>query len=374
MGTDGSVERVLLLEPYGVASHRAWAEGFAWHSAFDVRTVMLPGERWRWRMRLGAIELARRAEMEIADGWRPDVVLVSSMVDVAAFVGLAPRSLREVPVVLYFHESQFAFPDPDVRGALRSTGAEFAATHVASMAAADAVVFNSSFHRGEAIAGVEALYASAPDMCPVDPGASAVVPVGVDAAAIGQLAARADASAPLILWSHRWDHDKNPQAFFGALRSVEDLEWRLAVVGENARSDPQEFEAAHRRFADRIVEWGHVPRDRYVGLLREADVVCSTAVHEYFGIAMIEAMIAGAVPLLPRRLSYPEVVPKSFHDAVLYEGRLGDRLRVVLEGLPDARRAVGGLPEALAARFDWPVVAEALDGLLAGAAASPGSP
>ena len=111
-----------------------------------------------------------------------------------------------------------------------------------------------------------------------------------------------------------------------------------------------------------------------MALLREADVVCSTAVHEYFGIAMIEAMIAGAVPLLPKRLSYPEVVPESFHDAVLYEGRLGDRLRVVLEGLPAARRAVAGLPEALATRFDWPVVVDALEGVLAGAAATPRSP
>ena len=317
MGSDGSVERVLVLEPYGVASHRAWADGFASHSRFDVRTVLLPGERWRWRMRLGAVDLAQRVEELVAGGWDPDVVLVSSMVDVAALLGLCRRTLADVPVVLYFHESQFSFPDPDVRGSFRSAGAEFASTHVASMTAADVVAVNSAFHLEQIVAGLADLYAHAPDACPIRTDDIVVVPVGMDAASL--VAAGVSGGPPLILWNHRWDHDKNPQAFFAALRSVADLDWRLAVVGENTRSDPQEFAEARAEFADRIVEWGHVDRLRYEALLSSTDVVCSTAVHEYFGVAMVEAMTAGAVPLLPNRLSYPEVVPERFHDAVLYD-------------------------------------------------------
>ena len=362
MGSDGSVERVLLLEPYGVSSHRAWAEGFAAHTRFEVRSVVLPGQRWRWRMRLGAVDLAEQVGELVAGGWHPDVVLVSSMVDVAALLGLCRSTLGNVPVVLYFHESQFAFPDPDVRGTFRPAGAEFASTHVASMAAADVVAVNSAFHRAQIAAGVAELYAHAPDDCPIRIDDMAVVPVGVNAAAL--VAAGASDGPPLILWNHRWDHDKNPQAFFAALRSVADLDWQLAVVGENTRSDPREFDEARAEFEERIVEWGHVDRSRYEALLASADVVCSTAMHEYFGVAMVEAMTAGAVPLVPNRLSYPEVVPERFHDAVLYEGRLGDRLRSVLADLESARRAVRDLPAELAARFDWPVVAAQLDTLL----------
>lgn len=363
MGSNGSVERVLVLEPYGVASHRAWADGYATHSRFEVRSIVLPGERWRWRLRLGAVELARQVEGLVSDGWRPDVLLVSSMVDVAALLGLGRKELGDVPVVVYFHESQFSFPDPDVRGTFRSAGAEFASTHVASMAAADVVAVNSKFHADQIAAGVAELYGHAPVECPVEMDEVAVVPVGVEASSLVPAQSAAN-GPPLILWNHRWDHDKNPQAFFAALRSVADVEWRLAVVGENTRSDPQEFEAARVEFADRIVQWGHVDREGYETLLAAAAIVCSTAVHEYFGVAMVEAMIAGAVPLVPNRLSYPEVVPERFHDAVLYDGRLGGRLRTVLLDLDGARRSVRGLREALVERFDWPVVAAQLDSLL----------
>jgi hypothetical protein len=39
----------------------------------------------------------------------------------------------------------------------------------------------------------------------------------------------------------------------------------------------------------------------------DADVIVSTAIHEFFGIGMLEGAAAGAVPILPKRLAYPEV-------------------------------------------------------------------
>ena len=43
-------------------------------------------------------------------------------------------------------------------------------------------------------------------------------------------------------------------------------------------------------------------------MLQSADIYVSTAAHEFFGIAAVEAIAAGCYPLLPRRLSYPELV------------------------------------------------------------------
>ena len=49
----------------------------------------------------------------------------------------------------------------------------------------------------------------------------------------------------------------------------------------------------------------------YWSLLKQMDVVVSTANHEFFGIAICEAIWAGAIPIVPDRLSYREHIPGS---------------------------------------------------------------
>ena len=159
-----------------------------------------------------------------------------------------------------------------------------------------------------------------------------------------------------MLWNHRWDHDKAPEVFFRALRRLDHdgVAFRLALAGANVRSDPREFVEAEERFVDRLVHVGHLDRERYLELLVRSSVVASTAVHEFFGIAMVEAMAAGLVPLLPRALSYPELVAREFQAAVLYDsyGDLVRRLREVLVDLDAARQAIDGLRKSML-RFDW---------------------
>ena len=70
-----------------------------------------------------------------------------------------------------------------------------------------------------------------------------------------------------------------------------------------------------------------------MGWLRKGFVAVSTAIQENFGIAMVEAMRQGCLPLLPHRLSYPEILPKEFHGAFMYRddddlvAKLADMLR-----------------------------------------------
>jgi len=95
--------------------------------------------------------------------------------------------------------------------------------------------------------------------------------------------------------------------------------------------------------------------------LSEADVFVSTARHEFFGISVVEAIAAGVYPLLPRRLSYPEIIsdeePAStggfFYDGSVEE--LANRLIDLAERRTrdDLR---GDYPQCLAkiaARFLW---------------------
>jgi glycosyltransferase involved in cell wall biosynthesis len=61
------------------------------------------------------------------------------------------------------------------------------------------------------------------------------------------------------------------------------------------------------------LHFGYVKsKHEYIKWLKQGDIVISTANHEFFGMSVIEAVRAGCRPLLPDRLSYPELFPKEF--------------------------------------------------------------
>lgn len=89
------------------------------------------------------------------------------------------------------------------------------------------------------------------------------------------------------------------------------MPFRLSVVGERFRSYPEAFDRIREQFSHRIEHWGFLDsRDDYDHLLRQADLVVSTALHDFQGLAMLEAMASGCVPLAPNRLAYQEYVPE----------------------------------------------------------------
>ena len=76
---------------------------------------------------------------------------------------------------------------------------------------------------------------------------------------------------------------------------------------------------------------------------------------------MVEAVGAGALPVLPHALAYPEVIPAEFHAATLYErGELRRALASALDQLGARRLAIDGLATAMQ-RFGWDEVAPRYD-------------
>jgi glycosyltransferase involved in cell wall biosynthesis len=127
---------------------------------------------------------------------------------------------------------------------------------------------------------------------------------------------------PLIIWNHRWAFDKNPHEFFRALEvlSQRGLQFRLALLGENTQAVPKPFLRAKTRLGRHIVCCGFEPsQKKYLQWLRRGHIVISTACQENFGIAVVEAIRYGCIPLLPNRLAYPEIVPSNLQADLLYD-------------------------------------------------------
>ncbi len=331
--------RALYVEPFETGSHQAF--GAALERARDCEWIRwsLPGRHWKWRMRGAGLWFAAQARRE-PPGFL-DVVLASSFTPLADLVALVPY-LAQVPSVLYFHEDQWSYPErPDPEGApveRADRDHHFGVTQLVSAAVADRCWFNSAHCRDAFLDGCKRFLARMPDARPeglVEQIAERAEVVGfpvdlptVDPATLRDVPAGPGRQrGPLLLWNHRWEHDKDPGRFFGACDQLASrgVPFRLAVCGETFRRVPPVFETARERHRERIEHWGHAPsRADYLALLRCAQVVVSTARHEFFGVSVLEAVHCGACPLLPAALAYPELFGSEF----LYrdERELVDRL------------------------------------------------
>jgi len=348
--------RILALEPYYGGSHRAFLDGWAGASRHHFRLLTMPARKWKWRMRGSAMWCAQRLAGSDPAG-EFDLILTSDMMPVADLRALLPRALADLPVVCYFHENQLTYPlSPDDR-----RDYQYAFTNMASCLAADEVWFNSAYHRAGYLAAIDKLLNEMPDCVP--PGIAATIAAksrvmhpGVGLSGLERPPVLAPGQPPVILWNHRWEYDKGPEAFFQALFSLSEagVPFRLLVAGERFRTRPAIFDEARRRLADRIDHFGYYQtRQAYLEALQSADLVVSTAIHEFFGLAVIEAMAAGCFPILPERLSYPELIPAELRSLVFYQhdSQLGAKLAAFLRA-PPAQEPWRALVDH-AGRFAW---------------------
>lgn len=373
---------IWLLSPYQTGSHQSWSENYQRFSQHKITLLTMAGRFWKWRMQGGAIDLAAQARAALDFG-PPDAVIATDMVNLPVWLALLRDALSpHTPILYYMHENQLTYPwrpgeKPDLT---------YAMVNWSSQLCADRVAFNSGYHLESWFEALPRLLKHFPDYNHLElidqvRTQSCVLPVGIRCDSLEYTTSNLDGSststqgdaqgcpthqAPLILWNQRWEYDKNPEHFFRLLYRLQEAgaPFQLAVAGENFRNIPQEFEQARQQLADRIVHWGYLESyTAYVDLLHRTDLVISTAVHEFFGISVLEAIVAGAFPLLPNRLSYPELIPGELHPACLYanEEALFEK---ALHRLLSPRSAPPSLRTHIVQEYDWVQVAARYDTLL----------
>lgn len=308
------MRRILYLEPFHGGSHRRFGERLMARIPARWTPLTMSGHHWKWRMRGAAPHWALTERPTLEAGY--ELLLASSFLDLATLVGLVP-GLGPIPKVLYFHENQFAYPVREER----ERDHHYGLTQLLSGLAADRLVLNSAFNRDSFLLGASAWLRRLPRPRPrgwtealAARSEVLALPLELDESPLTLDPPQGPErrAGPLIVWNHRWEHDKAPGVFFDALRRLAHAghRFRVAVLGERNPRAPSCFETAEAELRERIVVFGGVEdRAEYLGWLHRAQIAVSTAEQEFFGIAAIEASHAGAWVLVPDRLAYPEVFP-----------------------------------------------------------------
>ena len=117
-----------------------------------------------------------------------------------------------------------------------------------------------------------------------------------------------------IVWPHRWEHDKGPESMFRVLKELHEkgCRFHISILGESYGEIPSVFESGKKALGDAHVRhFGFVEsKEKYLDILSDADIVLSTALHEFYGVSTLEAVWLGCLPICPNRLAYPEFFPK----------------------------------------------------------------
>lgn len=302
--------------------------------------LSLPGRHFSWRIRGNSLTWAFNQTAQLNQEY--DVVLATSMTDLSSLRGMVPSLTRSVNI-LYFHENQFAYPQSGQ--SVHSVEPQVVSLYAALCA--DQLLFNSQYNCATFMHGVAALLKKLPDQVPKNIVAilnakARVLPVPIEP---GERRQRSPDGPLHIVWNHRWEYDKGPERLYSIVQHLPaSLPLVFHVVGQGFRQQPPVFNDLHALLScrDWLGEWGYVAQhDDYLSLLQRCDLVLSTAHHDFQGLAVLEAVAQGCVPLVPNSLAYPEWFPADYcYDNEQAEAAVYEALLVALQAKAQCRAVV----------------------------------
>lgn len=312
---------VIILDPFLGPSHKnTW---YAYKRNSQHKVEIFPFSDKNWKLASGLSGFCSSSNLEQSLNFEnQDLFIVSEYFDIAAFKSLNPKLINKA-FICYFHENQFEYPVKE--GAKRDN--HFALTNLKNFICSDFNIFNSDWNRKSFFEGVKKFRKALPhfyrkfiDSNIETLGNTEIIHpshcMDISVANFNKLLTQktSEKKRLKVLWNHRWEYDKNPELLINIIERAHHELPNICfdICGwESPRSELRE----HLNFflGKNVDHLGfYSSKNAYQSALISSDIVLSTAIHEFYGISVLEGICFGLDPILPNRLSYPELYKSKF--------------------------------------------------------------
>ena len=272
---------------------------------------------------------------------------------------------------MYFHENQITYPwSPNDRDIVKGRDHHYGFINYSSALVSDCNLFNSDFHRNSFTDALKNFLSNFPDFndysnIDIIKNKSRTLYLGLDLKKFDNYYHKKNNKDPIILWNHRWEHDKNPDDFIKLIDELDqkNLDFKCILLGKNKQKKSGYFDQFVNRFSHRILHAGYCETfEEYASLLWQADICPVTSIQDFFGISIAEAVYCNTYPLLPYRLAYPEIYNKGENEDLFYkdEKNLANKVEQLIKQNSFNSKE---LPKELIKVFDWTNMIEEYDQL-----------
>jgi glycosyltransferase involved in cell wall biosynthesis len=343
---------ILFFESFMMGSHKIIANAYKKYSRYHVDVLGFPGTKWERRICASAVDFAdviRRKQ-------KNDFDLIVA-VDLTRF-GDIKKLIPYVPLVGLYHEQQLLW---NFEGLKSSGDWNILLSDIVNVVASDRNFFESQWSFDSFFEKVKPLVSSR--IYDLMLSKTEMLPLGCYLEPFDKYRIEKQYEMPVILWNHRMSFEKNPTDFFRALRilSQEGLDFKVIITVGNSKIPPA-MEEEIKALGDKILHSGFVEDyQKFVELYWKANICVSTTHVEYFGMSVVEAMYCENWPILPaRNSSFPEFVPKDFHQDHLFSDfdDFVDKLRWAVTHVSELKKR--NFREEMK-RYSWNIVKEQWD-------------
>ena len=96
---------------------------------------------------------------------------------------------------------------------------------------------------------------------------------------------------------------------------------------------------------------------------RLSNILPVTSIQDFFGISIVEAVSCGNIPILPNRLSYPEILDFDKNENLFYENEkeLKNKLIYIINNISNLTSEIKNLSNYVYTNYSWDVISKKYD-------------